>query len=881
MSIDPIEDAIQQGEAPHLERSDLVQDKAAQEAKKQEEVASSEMCEPDAALRQSKTPRIPKQGESAENGKLESSSLNTKKLAAFFSRSGEKNSLKTNSISQLLVPLSNLNVHISEHTLQDSAMWLNRLNQDRLIVLTSLHHELALYAAQTLSHSIISTDTGMALLDFERKEVEEKSPLFNEVAADDFSPCLIVIDAVMTKGDSFLHSLFTMDENEIKRLCEDLVARDRYLLCICPYRFFHHKVKEDHKKCFCKRFGIWEIEFLKNLLKIGYPTEYNHYYQEILRQRIDGKWSFDEEEFYEDVMGNLFQIPEEIEAREERPSIASQRNSLMKNLLDDQDPFLEIKKSVLYVAAFFPELSVQDFKRIVEAMLYGKIVRIPGVVRKIGEDGKQVIEENFEERSLLELWQKTGDKFLTDCRLERVRFKDGRSVIEFTAPFLRREVREHMSRKHPIFMEEQFERIKQFGLLFNSSGRVVENTISLAVDMAISNFEHHGKSWLIGMLHDIHLMDSNQAVGGLDVSSDQLVLLEIFRTAKKHFIYARIAYLLREMIERGRLHDRVKELLNQLIDERLHEALLHIVMQIRLTDDQFDEMYWLKQLLDRGGTEVRESTSKALFRYIGHDSPKLYTLLSKTVKWLPELSRPEKDYSASNRFALRFIFEYCSEEIANFDGRSYGKWPPELPIFKQLNPYTHEIVESNCRVLVEWLCHPGVQYLFAGPLVDDNGILTAAGVRVVSCLAMVYGSMNEEVMLKNPALGDTIALQVFALEQEMSKEAQAAVLLTLAAFLLSWAAIIYGPEKDSKPADAAVLILEVILSHIAHLIGHDKKARRNLLSTFQTFQQFLLEGADVLEISYRQERRQLMRRRKLISGLMYRLKELMALEIKA
>lgn len=416
--------------------------------------------------------------------------------------------------------------------------------------------------------------------------------------------------------------------------------------------------------------------------------------------------------------------------------------NVQANLVFQENEPLE--NTLLYTATFFPELSPHDFERVISFLLEDRplAVRVKSPITT--EECETKILEIQEEKQLIKIWKNNlyqRDQFLVKCHLRAVRLEDSSQVIDFSLPHLRRELKKYLEEQQTFYLKEQFKRTRL--LLFDSSLSVAKNAIDLSINMARSSPKIYGEDWLL----EIVVVFTNQANSDIDTNLDsaqqlQRVLLEIEAKKRNNFVFTRISALVYQMLENFQLQDGVKSFLDRLMSAQFYEAVLAIVKHLRSVP-QFNGIYWVKQLLDRGKGEIRSEAYKLLYSWLKQSGYRIYDLLEVLKTWLPESSRSPKSYSPSNEYALQLFVEYCQDTTSNLDPKYYGYWPSKYPLF---SPLRGSSVDDKLETLVSWLFHLDIEGKLALRHIVDEGINATQliGFLIAQWFIILCGLENKE-----------------------------------------------------------------------------------------------------------------------------------------
>lgn len=382
-------------------------------------------------------------------------------------------------------------------------------------------------------------------------------------------------------------------------------------------------------------------------------------------------------------------------------------------IFKDDEP---IENTVIFTATFFPDLSPYDFERIVAFLLEERSITVTIQSQIITEQGESKIIKNIEKEQLLAIWRSSlaqRDNFLKKCYLKAVRLEDSSQIIDFSLPYLRNEFKIYFEEQKSLYLLEQFNRTRL--LLFDSSLKVGRNAIDLTVNMATSYPKIYGEDWLF----DIVLASTNAANSDIGINFDLVLQLQRLSTnTRREFIFTRISALLYQMLEYSQLVDVVKSFLDRLMLVRQYDVVLAIIKNLR-SAPQFNGLYWVKQLLDRGNGEIRSEAYKFLYNWLKQSGYRIYDLLEALKGWLPGRERLPNSYSPSNRYALQMFIEYCLQTTSNLDCKYYGYYPSKYLLFSALQDSS---IDSKLETLASWLFHLDSEGKLALRHIVDKGV---------------------------------------------------------------------------------------------------------------------------------------------------------------
>lgn len=625
----------------------------------------------------------------------------------------------------------------------DLLTYTQKLKEENLLVISCFNQDILLTSAYALAEKLDRIND-KRLLSFEGKN-SKRSDLCIELLCEEQigeeQESLIVIDAV--RSQSFLDSLIVYSQFTVEKIKQDLKTKKRFLICLANPEILDNNIQLKQQECLF--FENWHISFLKYLLKSKFLDKSIEIEEKVIEQKKRGLWGESDREFYELIYG-FIKNDRLIQEVEKRANI--QENIGIEEIIQElqsirpSNVFLDdeiIKNTVLYVATFFPNLSPNDFFRIVDLLLANKILTVTTQSKKLTKDGDAEILEIQEEKLARKIWEDSSDKILKKCCLKAVIFKESTRVIDFSEPYLRRELREYLEEYYSTFLQKQFKLIQELGLLFDASQRVTENVIQLYTSMANSYTEDYGDDWLV------HIILKSTKPFNVNIESDvtsEELLVNLLEAFSSEMVFSRIAELIREMLNYPKLQEIVDSFLEQLIAWKRHDAVLAIVKRLRYAP-QFDEFYWLKQLLERGNKEICSETYNFLYNQARQSGFRIYELLETIQEWLPELNR--ENYSKANQCALQLFIQYSSDTTSKIPIKYYGNYPPKHPLLAAL---FKESDKDYLDILINWLFHPGIKKLSD----SHSSFISFVGTLLAEWWTIIYGlnknSTHQEAIQK-------------------------------------------------------------------------------------------------------------------------------------
>jgi hypothetical protein len=364
----------------------------------------------------------------------------------------------------------------------------------------------------------------------------------------------------------------------------------------------------------------------------------------------------------------------------------SSAESLLKTLTP-------VDQTVLYAGTFFQEITSPEFGHVVEALLNKRTTRVAAPANVKNGEAAEV------EVPLLRIWEEKKDEIFTKFLVETTRANGASKTVNLAESNLREPLCKLFEKWHRYYLLDQFKAIQETGLFFHPSQRIGENTTRIAVELARTYPEEFNEQWIVGLV-----MRLRQHLAAESSNTDSMFQFLSKPGAKaSNLAFTRIRDVCQRLLGSPQHKKVVTNSLEDLMSSGCHEQVLSLIKYLKFSEE-FDDWYWLKQLLHRADSKTRYQTYHYIISYLKRMGVSVYDGLTKVSTWLPPADR--KSWSEFDGFVFRLLIKYCLDTIARFDPKHYGKWPSRYPLFVIDNP---ETAESHTAVLAGWLLHPGVE----------------------------------------------------------------------------------------------------------------------------------------------------------------------------
>lgn len=274
-----------------------------------------------------------------------------------------------------------------------------------------------------------------------------------------------------------------------------------------------------------------------------------------------------------------------IERTGKTPELPSVHEATAVTLVENADV---LKRAILYVAAFLPGLSLDDFQLALFALL-------------------------AEQSSLRDAWKERRAQIFRECQLRAVPSEsdNGERVVRFTDAELHAAVSQALQEFDPFLHDEILQLVRSTGLLFLGSRRLGQRVIDLVVVRLTAEPGRVDVDWLLGLLR--HLGPAVPEVEPEDVR--QTRLLQLLRE-NRQLVLERLTSLLVAFQSESQSADVLRKLsrrfLDRLVELKLDDYAVELWRRLYRRNRQLD-VTWLRQLLCTGSEQGKQRAERTLF----------------------------------------------------------------------------------------------------------------------------------------------------------------------------------------------------------------------------------------------------------------------------
>jgi hypothetical protein len=541
--------------------------------------------------------------------------------------------------------------------------------------------------------------------------------LVYSLAATDI-PCFIKINLI---GTEFLESLFLPSIEICHSFTEELEQKGIFIICSFFDPAIAEKIQDNlnvQNRSLASSekdnlfFPYNEIKFLPILFKSLFKTDWQINYEKIICQQERKLWSKDPQEFRNEIDKFLKQGAEEF-----AEELGQREKPDFKKLLDEKInelPFSnELHKSLLYIAAFFPTISIYDFRKLVRIVLGDKEIVFPVERENQQPDNQEIYTPKLtsvKKVKLYELWIKEGDKYIEECTLEAQQLEAGMITFDFSMAYIREKVKEYFLKKYPLFLQDQFINVLNAGCFFefDTSKVLIDNIMQYIIQIAAYDPDQYGANLLIQIFRKIFnpelpiQLDNRYEELDLEERSHLDVYIRI-KNFERQELFSRSIELMKLMLDNSEiLAKQVCKFLEYLFDTENDIILLETLKNI-YNSSQINKLEWIQKILNQNNLsdDVYEKSISTLHWLARKSEYGIYDFLKELDTW-NDNGQMNGNYSYSQLQSILFILVIGNPlYYSHFPLKYYGEWPSKFALFV---PFTNENDIVKCwQYLIDWL----------------------------------------------------------------------------------------------------------------------------------------------------------------------------------
>jgi hypothetical protein len=184
--------------------------------------------------------------------------------------------------------------------------------------------------------------------------------------------------------------------------------------------------------------------------------------------------------------------------------------------------------------------------------------------------------------------------------------------------------------------------------------------------------------------------------------------------------FARVSEICQRFLESPQQKSVVANSLEYMISNEFEKEVLWLIKQLK-SNPEFDDWYWLKQLLNRADPKTKYQTYYYIASYLKQLGTRVYDGVKNLESWLSPADRSHP--TDADKLIFRILIKYCLDTINSFDEKHYGRWPSRYALFTLTDAKT---AESQFALLANCLLHPGLDRTLASLHIEGTRITLIA-----------------------------------------------------------------------------------------------------------------------------------------------------------
>lgn len=451
-----------------------------------------------------------------------------------------------------------------------------------------------------------------------------------------------ILDSLLSRNTQIDHYKYWLTQHGLSLIC--LVSPDRI-----------HEYRDSHDTSL----RTLEIDFLTPLLEHYEVDDYETVAATIRQQRVEGRWSDTDGEFYKQIIRHLKArtVLEAVQNREQPETVDAAK---VEDLFDRQDPLVD---TVLYCATYFPDLSPHDFIALVELFVGEQTEEVTRRHVRPEQGNGGDLTEIVESVPLVNRWRRDAATILAECKLATLRNEDDKRVIDFQTDGLRSRLSQFLSTQ--LCYDLNFVSVRSKGLLLSPKKGIADGARQLLVDIGKEYPPSEVAHWLYEIVTEFdRLVRDDESASRYDPLPHLTV-----KVARRYVSYG-LSRLLIKCEKEPALREAVRLFWQKLLHNQ-HQWFLDLLR--RMGDSApAESLKWVKQLLDQGVELIRQQARSYLVNYLLHRNA-IYPALKELMEW------PVNTQAA--RIARQALVLYCAETNRQVAQGEYGRWPSSHPLF--------------------------------------------------------------------------------------------------------------------------------------------------------------------------------------------------------
>jgi hypothetical protein len=566
----------------------------------------------------------------------------------------------------------------------------------------------------------------------------------------------------------FFKSLFIEEKESFESIKTELISKNIFFICYVQEKALLNTIQSKRQVTYSKDqqsierkffFPLHKIPFLPVILQFHFKERWTEIQDILIGQKEQGFWGKNktDNELYNGIYGYLeegtYKLEQEIEKRR-KGDFREKLVGKIETLPLDQ----KVHKHILFITAFFPQISISEFKLLVNLLLDGKTEETK--IHKNLKGSENDEESKYEPKiiQLTEQWEKQGDEILSYCRIISSSLENGRVYFDFEEPELRDEVLTILQKRHFLFFEDQFQRIINSGIFFETkvSKQFVRNLTENLTNMVPYDPYLYGLNLLHWIFVRIFTQNKIQLKKRLEeLSEEELNLMNNYINQQKferEIGFNRLLDLMRLMLDKSELlSQQVLTFIEFLFQKNLFLVVLRIVEDLQ-NSSSINAIEWIKRILNQKEAkgEIHYECIRSLYRMAKLSTYETFDVLEKIKRWWSG-KNPNGNLSLSQANSILLILFFGNPLFGRFPLSYYGKWPSKYFLFN----FNENNVKDTWSFLIQWLFHPNMEQAYKiadnqkrKPDVSIEEILTKVRAFIIESWFLILNGLDKNIKLK-------------------------------------------------------------------------------------------------------------------------------------
>ena len=592
----------------------------------------------------------------------------------------------------------------------DLQAMVSTLIADRVILISSSYDEYARDAAWEVIEAMPeSSDRFNGNLAFEDTvgKTSQFSPqkLWEQrQEAEAEAEMVLLVDALDSQANTFPASMLG-HYARFEAAKQDLKNSKLFLVVVVNHQYATEQRLSQPNRMY-KSFSYWNIPCLVPFFQRWFPG-HEQLLAELAKQRASGKWEADDSSFTQQVV-NYYHTDRLLEVINNGGP--KDPDSSAESMLKTACP---VEKTVLYTATFFNEITSPEFCRVVESLLGTRTMLKDAPA--LSANGATPATAKIEV-PLRRTWDEEKDEIFTKLLVETSTATGSPRTVSLSEFNLAEPLRKLFEKRHRFYLIDQFKVLQETGIFFYPSLRLAKNTTQMAIDLAQIYPDEFNEGWIVTMVNRIREYFAARGSDEERVEDPMFYFLSNTQPGAFHVAFARVSEICQRFLDSPQHKSVVPNSLEYLMKNEYQQEVLWLIKQLKFNPD-FDDWYWLKQLLHRADPKTKYLTYYYILSYLKQLGTRVYEGLKKLEGWLPPSDR--SNLTDFDTFIFRIVIKYCLDTIDRFKEKHYGKWPSRYSLFTLTDA---ETANSRFGLLANCLLHPGVDRTLVGLNIDGTRI---------------------------------------------------------------------------------------------------------------------------------------------------------------